>query len=75
MTHMNISHVSVNKAITVSDNGLVPNRRQAIIWTNAGLLLIKSLNTNLNFIQTTMILYKKMHFKKMAVILSRPQCQ
>ena len=31
-------HASVSKAIIDSDNGLSPNRRQAIIWTNAGIL-------------------------------------
>ena len=29
-----------------SDNGLSPGRRQAIIWTNAGILLIRTLRTN-----------------------------
>ena len=33
-------HVSINYAIIVSDNGLSPGRRQAIISTNAGILLI-----------------------------------
>ena len=28
------------------DNGLSPGRRQAIIWTNARILLIRSLGTN-----------------------------
>ena len=28
------------------DNGLSPGRRQAIIWTNAGILLIGPLGTN-----------------------------
>ena len=31
--------------IIVSDNGLSPSRRQAIIWTNAGILLIGPLGT------------------------------
>ena len=31
--------------ITGSDNGLAPGRRQAIIWTNAGILLIWHLRT------------------------------
>ena len=31
---------------TGSDNGLTPGRRQAIIWTNNGILLIRSLGTN-----------------------------
>ena len=30
------------------DNGLSPDRRQVIIWTNAGLLLIEPLGTNFN---------------------------
>ena len=29
-----------------SDNGLSPDRRQAIIWTNAGLLLIDLFHNN-----------------------------
>ena len=29
-----------------SDNGLSPGRHQAIIWTNAGILLIRTLGTN-----------------------------
>ena len=33
-------YVSVNYAIIGSDNGLSPGQRQAIIWTNAGILLI-----------------------------------
>ena len=31
-----------------SDNDLSPGRRQAITWTNAGLLLIGPLGTNLS---------------------------
>ena len=31
-----------------SDNGLSPGRRQAIIWTNARILLIRPLGTNFN---------------------------
>ena len=48
-----------------SDNGLSPGRRQAITWTNAGLLLIGPLGTNFSEIlfgiQT--FSFKKMHFK------------
>ena len=33
-------HICVGKlTITVSDNGLVPTRRQAVIWTSAEILL------------------------------------
>ena len=35
-----------NRTIIDSDNGLSPDRRQAIIWTNAGILLIGPLGTN-----------------------------
>ena len=48
LTHWGrVTHICVNKLTTiVSDNGLSPDRRQAIIWTNAGLLLIGPLGTN-----------------------------
>ena len=38
--------MSVNYAVIGSDNGLSPVWRQAIIWTNARLLLIEPLGTN-----------------------------
>ena len=42
-----MTHICVGKlAIIDSDNGLSPGRRQAIIWTNAGILLIGPLGTN-----------------------------
>ena len=42
-----VMHIWVsNLTVTGSDIGLSPGRRQAIIWTNAGLLLIGSLGTN-----------------------------
>ena len=48
-----------------SDNGLSPGRRQTIIWTNAGILLIEPLGTNfseiLMWIQA--FSFKKMHLK------------
>ena len=41
------THICVSKLTSiVSDNGLSPGRRQAIIWTNAGILLIGPLGTN-----------------------------
>ena len=42
MTHLCVG----NLTIIGSDNGLSPGRRQAIIWTNAGILLIGPLGTN-----------------------------
>ena len=58
-----------------SDNGLSPDRRQAIIWTNAGILLIGTLGTNLNEIlfEIRIFSFKKMGFN----VLSgkwRPLC-
>ena len=40
--------MSVNQVSIGSDNGLPPIRRQAIIWTNAGLLSIGPLGINLS---------------------------
>ena len=48
-----------------SDNGLSPVRRKAILWTNAGILLIGLLGTNFSdiliVIQT--FSFKKLHLK------------
>ena len=42
-----VTHICVSKlAIMGSNNGLSPDQRQAIIWTNAGILLIQTLETN-----------------------------
>ena len=42
-----VTHICVGKLTNIdSDNGLSPERRQAIIWTNVGILLIGTLGTN-----------------------------
>ena len=50
-----------------SDNGLSPDRRQAIIWTNDGLLLIGPLRTNFSgsgiLIEIHTFPFKNMHLK------------
>ena len=48
LTHWGqVAHICVSKVIFIgSDNGLSPGRRQAIFWTNAGILLIELLGTN-----------------------------
>ena len=48
LTHWGrVTHICVgNLTIIGSDNGLSPGRRQAIIWANAGILLIWPLGTN-----------------------------
>ena len=45
LTHWGrVTHICVSKLTIIgSDNGLSPGRRQAIIWTNAGILLIRTL--------------------------------
>ena len=51
-----------------SDNGLLPGRRQAIIWTNAGILLIGPLGTNFSeiVIEIHTFPFKKMHLKMLS---------
>ena len=48
LTHWDwVTYICVKKLnIIGSDNGLPPGGRQAIIWTNAGILLIGLLGTN-----------------------------
>ena len=71
LTHWGrVTHICVVKlTINGSDNGLSPGRRQAIIWTNAGILLIGPLGTSfieiLIGIQT--FSFKKMHLKMSSV--------
>ena len=44
LTHWGrVTHICVSKLTIIgSDNGLSPGRRQAIIWTNAGILLLST---------------------------------
>ena len=61
-----VTHISVNKLTIIgSDNGLSPVWRQAIIWTNDGLLSIGTLWTNFseNVIKIPTLSFKKMHLK------------
>ena len=61
-----MTHIYVSKlAITGSDNGLSPGRRQAIIRTNAGILLIGPLGTNFSeiLIGIQTFSFKKLHMK------------
>ena len=77
LTHWGrVTHICiVELTIIGSDNGLSPWRRQAIIWTNAGILLIGPLGTNfieiLIGIQT--FSFKEMHLK-MSSAKWRPFC-
>ena len=67
LTHWGwVTHICVSKLTIIgSDNGLSPGRRQAIIWTNAGILLIRPLGTNFNgmLIEILTFSFMKMHLK------------
>ena len=77
LTHWGrVTHICVSKLTIIgSDNGLSPGRRQAIIWTNAGVLLIGPLGTNFSeiLIKILTFSFKKMHLK-MSSGKWRPSC-
>ena len=77
LTHWGrVTHICVdNLTVIGSDNGLSPGRRQAIIWTNAGIFLIGPLGTNVSeiFIEIYTFLFNKMHLK-MSSGKWRPSC-
>ena len=58
-------YASSKVTVIGSDNGLSPGRRQAIICTNTGLLLIGPLETNCNeiLIEIYILSFEKMHVK------------
>ena len=71
-----MAHIYVIKLnIIGSDNGLSPGRRQAIIWINAGILLIRPLWTNVGeiFIEIHIFSFKKMYAKTSSA-KRRPFC-
>ena len=71
LTHCGrVTHICVGNLIIIgSDNGLSPGRRQAIIWTNAGILLIGPSGTNFGeiLIGIETFQFKKMHLKMSSV--------
>ena len=61
-----MTHICVgNLTIIGSDNGLSPGRRQAIAWTNVGILIIGPLGTNFSemLIEIHTFSFKKIHLK------------
>ena len=71
-----MTHTCVGKTTIIgSDDGLSPGRRQAIIWTNAGILLFGTLGTNFSkiLIECHSCSFKKMHMK-MSSGKWRPSC-
>ena len=77
LTHWaRVTHICISKLTIIgSDNGLSPSWRQAIIWTNAGILLIRPLGTNFSEILIAISAFscKKMHLKVPSVKW-RPFC-
>ena len=73
MTHICVCELT----IIGSENGLLPGRRQAIIGSITGILLIGPLGTNLNFNLNSYIFIHKYAFDKVVcqimAILSWPQ--
>ena len=70
LTHWGrVTHICVSKLTIIgSDNGLSPERRQAIIWTKAGILLIGPLGTHFSgtSIEIYVFSFKKMHLKMLS---------
>ena len=77
LTHWGrVTHKCVGKLNTIGwDNGLSPGRRQAIISTNAGILLIGPSGTDFSeiLIRIQTFSFKKMHLK-MSSAKCRPSC-
>ena len=70
------THICLSKLTIIgSDNGLSPDRRQAIIWTNDGLLLNGPLETNFSeiLIEILTFSFMKMHLK-VSSVKRRPFC-
>ena len=67
-----VTHICVGKLTIIgSDNDLSPERRQAIIWTNAGILLIGPLGTNFSEI---LIEIQTFSLKKIRLKMSSAKC-
>ena len=77
LTHWGrVTHICVSDLTSIgSDNGLSPGRHQAIIRTNAGILLIRPLGTNFSEFLVEILIFS---FKKMRLKVSsakrRPFC-
>ena len=62
-------HICVRKLTIIgSENSLSPGRRQAIFWTNAGILLIVPLGSDCSeiLIEIPTFSFKKMHLKMLS---------
>ena len=77
LTHWGrVTHICLDNLTNIgSDNGLSPGRRQAIIWSNAGILIIGPSGTNFSEILIEILTFS---FTKMCLKVSsakwRPFC-
>ena len=73
LTHWGrVTYICVSELTIIgSDNGLSPGWRQAIIWTNAGIMLIWPLGTNFSEILIEILTFS---FKKMRLKMSSAKC-
>ena len=73
-----MTHICVGKLTIIgSDNGLSPGRRQAIIWTSAGILLIGPKGTNFSKILIEIFIQENAFVNvvwKSTTILSQSPC-
>ena len=74
LTHWGrVTYICVSKLTIIgSDNGLSPDRRQAIIWTNAGISLFGTLETNFSKIS---IWIKILSIKETDLKMSSGKCR
>ena len=64
-----VTHICISKQTIIgSDNGLSHARRQVIIWTNAGILSIRTLGTNFSEIlrEIHIFSFKNIHLKMLS---------
>ena len=73
LTHWGrVTHICVGDLTIIgSDNGLSPERHQAVIWTNAGILLIGPLGTNFSEL---LIEIQTFSLKKIRLKMSSAKC-
>ena len=77
LTHWGrVTHICVGKQTIIgSDNGLSPGRRQAITWTNAGILLIGPFGTNFSEISIKILTFSLTKIRlKVSSAKWRPFC-
>ena len=77
LTHWGrVTHICVSELTIIdSDNGFLPGRRKAVIWTNSGILLIRTSGTKFSEISSKIrtFSFRKLH-SKISFAKWRPFC-